>query len=65
MKPVEADVFFEGEESDALPKEMKIVRDSAAGGTPAIFVTETRPSKSTFFEIGPPRVWDSKRRTYI
>jgi len=29
----EADVFFEGEEPDRLPKQMKIVPDSTAGMT--------------------------------
>ncbi len=36
--PEADDVFFEGEEPDELPKEMKIVKDTAAGGTVAFFV---------------------------
>lgn len=59
------DVFFEGEGSEELPETMKIVEGSAAGVTIACFVADTRPSKSTFFEVAPPRVWDSKRKMSI
>lgn len=61
----EADVFFEGEEPDELPKEMKIVKGSAPGGTVASFVETRRPSKSTFFDVGPRKVWDRQRKMYI
>ena len=38
VTPEAEDVFFEGEEPDELPKEMKVVKDTAAGGTIAFFV---------------------------
>ena len=62
---VEADdVFFKGEETDELPTDMKIVKGSASGGTISTFVP-TGPSKSTFFEVASPKVWDPRRKMYI
>ena len=60
----EADVFFEGEETE-LPEAMKIMKGTAAGGTIACFAADPRPSKSTFFEVAPPKVWDRKRKMCI